>query len=1002
MDMSVENEDQTENEEVNVTTTTDTGDDEGMEGENANVAVGSYENANVTKTPVVASISNESPSTPAAVKDGVADQAKTEDDTVGKGATEGESKEIEDKKADEPAPEDGPKVEEAPNKPQDDKDNGEEDDSNAHCCVCQSGEATEDNDVILCDGPGCNRAYHQLCHFLPVFVIPRGNWYCLICEHKLGPTSTQKKKRGRPAKNPPIKPAICTVAAPATSIVSTEEFSNIYPPFDVKLASQKSPPCTTEDELRLERILSPPKPALLKRNLQSIWNAAKSSLLAIRTHQNTIRTYTSNSRTQSALSSHELTQANAKLAKHKHRIRTSLLGLKKFISATRKHEPKFDDEVNDDPSIPASRITCCVCFSSDSTDENDILLCDGRHCFRAFHMRCLDPALSQEDLSSEAWFCPYCTSYATLLHYVQDMYMGDESVEKEWEDADEVFEGETDFDGQDGGESSDDEDFDPEKGEEEDKGEGNENDDGDEDDDDDDGTSVSTLAGMSDVEATIDKSELDALSEDEVGVVGENGKRARRNLGAVQDSKGNDDIGKLDAANILKSKRNRNKVDYRQLNDAMFGQVSAKAIPLLDDEDDFQNNDEASSNSDSASESETSEDLKDIKNSNGGNTAHRKRGRPRKHPIPNPNSSPDGTPKKRGRPRKTPPPDSANSTPTPVKKKRGRPRKSPLPESATSLIPGMPSSASPKKRGRPRKNPLPGESAKDLSAPGNDGTTVQEVPMFSAILQGDANNTVNDGKPPSASQGDANNTVNDVKPPSASDTPKKKRGRPRKDSLPVTPNNTTPISDTPKKKRGRPRKNPPDHTAVSPVVPPVLKNEDEMPTLVPLTTDKQDTSPVTAITTPSTIKKKRGRPRKTPEATAPNAVATPTPSSNSVASPLNTATPGSTPPTKKKRGRPRKNPLPQAAPQTSPNTVASPSTGTPPAKKKRGRPRKNSLPNGTGPNGSIVTQGAGAAAAADADAGRKLDQEISAVEQSLNVTNVEWSEEGKVAISSGV
>jgi hypothetical protein len=31
------------------------------------------------------------------------------------------------------------------------------------------------NNIIICDEPGCNRAYHQRCHFVPVLSIPRGS-----------------------------------------------------------------------------------------------------------------------------------------------------------------------------------------------------------------------------------------------------------------------------------------------------------------------------------------------------------------------------------------------------------------------------------------------------------------------------------------------------------------------------------------------------------------------------------------------------------------------------------------------------------------------------------------------------------------------------------------------------------------------------------------------------------------------------------------------------------
>jgi hypothetical protein len=45
------------------------------------------------------------------------------------------------------------------------------------CCVCGDGDATDDNDIIICDG--CSFAAHQNCYF--VNDVPDGNWYCQLC-----------------------------------------------------------------------------------------------------------------------------------------------------------------------------------------------------------------------------------------------------------------------------------------------------------------------------------------------------------------------------------------------------------------------------------------------------------------------------------------------------------------------------------------------------------------------------------------------------------------------------------------------------------------------------------------------------------------------------------------------------------------------------------------------------------------------------------------------------
>ena len=87
-----------------------------------------------------------------------------------------------------------------------------------------------------------------------------------------------------------------------------------------------------------------------------------------------------------------------------------------------------DDDDDDDSGISLDDLTCCVCRTSDATDDNDLLLCDGHGCFRAYHMQCVYPAVTQQDLGEEDddWFCPLCCGIADLIHLVQSEYMGDE------------------------------------------------------------------------------------------------------------------------------------------------------------------------------------------------------------------------------------------------------------------------------------------------------------------------------------------------------------------------------------------------------------------------------------------------------------------------------------------------------------------------------------------------------------------------------------------------
>jgi PHD-finger len=141
--------------------------------------------------------------------------------------------------------------------------------------------------------------------------------------------------------------------------------------------------------------------------------------------------------------------------------------------------------------------------------------------------------------------------------------------------------------------------------------------DGSDDDDNDDGDTLSsqaTLQEMSSVEMHIDKNELAALSEgdeensddsfkSEEDSVASNGgrlrvsKRLRRSKSAVSHSIGQSSLGDaassatladFDTANIVEGKRRRTIVDYRKLNDALFGDLTAAERAKLDDKTDYQ------------------------------------------------------------------------------------------------------------------------------------------------------------------------------------------------------------------------------------------------------------------------------------------------------------------------------------------------------------------------------------------------------------------------------
>jgi hypothetical protein len=311
---------------------------------------------------------------------------------------------------------------------------------------------------------------------------------------------------------------------------------------------------------------------------------------------------------------------------------------------TNKHDGKTDD---DDSGVSLDDLQCCVCMVGDSTDENDVLLCDGQNCHRAFHMKCVYPAVTMEQLENENedWFCPLCTGVSNLMGEMHDLCVGSEDADcdgdneslESWENVQDVFpsslweyetamkllkgkrNGDTQrllalYLGEDiddkpepmpiGSDSEDENDYslfdensfeqrkrkDREQWDESDGGSTH--------------SSQATLVGMSSVEYYVGKDELAALAEGDdsensgiesnldscTGRIRKSRRIRKRVEGEEEDSKSADFGADFSEANILEGKRKRNRVDYRKLNDALFGDLDDKQKSQIDDNDDFEVN----------------------------------------------------------------------------------------------------------------------------------------------------------------------------------------------------------------------------------------------------------------------------------------------------------------------------------------------------------------------------------------------------------------------------
>ena len=435
--------------------------------------------------------------------------------------------------------------------------------SKSICCICHSNEKTlENNQMLQCTT--CNLVYHQLCHFFPLFTIPwpLKSWSCLICTYK---------------------------------IRNNEDFSwcndlnKIYPEQIMMETStfEKSHSYKFEDksaELKHEGICTSLK--TLKSKIGNSLGQLRSNLHAVEIYkQNTSK----NAKSCKTIPV-ELVISYEKMIKFKKICKNLLTTLKAYIVSNRPHEPRVEDT----PEIGCEEVRCCVCYSGEATDENDVLLCDGEGCFRAMHMKCTTPNVTKEELEKhpdDNWFCCYCTAFAHLIYQVQIgcHEEGEEGhVSEDWEGVEDVFpeiefeetlaikmrkalnlneevdyiwkelmEGEKIVESDESEEDEEDDDFDPAKKNADKKTE-----------DDDSVSTYPSNLSLDDVSsvASMSDNELDELHI-----------KSRQKLKEK-------DTGKIDEENIIERKRKRAKVDYRKLNDEIFSNVESA---ILDDEDEY-------------------------------------------------------------------------------------------------------------------------------------------------------------------------------------------------------------------------------------------------------------------------------------------------------------------------------------------------------------------------------------------------------------------------------
>lgn len=580
------------------------------------------------------------------------------------------------------------------------------------------------NALVYCDT--CNRLYHQKCHFVPLLVVPRGEFHCLVCaiqQQEQKKAASQKQKASQKKKGP------------------TKHHHAPDPPIPEKFLKRKitdqifqSPPNQSKTldikalQHEWEIVSGPSKAKTWNLQFKQLRTFLKSQASNIRMANTTLATMTSTKRnrqhflhSKGTKSSQELAQTLCKLTGAKFKIREALLSLEslrvknesidfstlyswcedysehanhvfpfgsKFCQEGRRIVPRTRERKNeetksnegaipteitvgdnsastqaskkmngkaaskaskrgekkntkseevgsddDDSGITLDDLQCAVCMIGDATDENDVLLCDGKDCHRAFHMKCVYPHVKIEDIENEDedWFCPICTHSTELMGEIHDLCVDDENDDdsiESWDDVQDVFPGsqweyETAqkilkgkrnedtqrllamFLGEDinkkkvqmpiGSDSEDENDY--SLFDEDSFKERRENEREEKSDDDSVCSSEATLLDYDDIDYKVGKAELAALSEEEGSESdsdedddSENQvRRSRRLVKKEEEEEGNPmEFGAdFDESNIIAGKRKRKRVDYRKLNDVIFGDLSDKQQGAIDGGDDF-------------------------------------------------------------------------------------------------------------------------------------------------------------------------------------------------------------------------------------------------------------------------------------------------------------------------------------------------------------------------------------------------------------------------------
>ena len=76
--------------------------------------------------------------------------------------------------------------------------------------MCGDASWIEGNWLLLCDGPGCEKAYHTMCLRPTLDAVPEGDWLCPSCD----PNPAKAAPSAAPSFAPSVAPSIAAAPTP--------------------------------------------------------------------------------------------------------------------------------------------------------------------------------------------------------------------------------------------------------------------------------------------------------------------------------------------------------------------------------------------------------------------------------------------------------------------------------------------------------------------------------------------------------------------------------------------------------------------------------------------------------------------------------------------------------------------------------------------------------------------------------------------------------------------